>query len=404
MGTKRQNDYKKHLVIKRNDLNELGPIDMSLQQMRFVIIYLAMIDPNDESTRRVRFPLDDFQAIMEMGRLNIKQLSNNIDELLSKVTGTITETGGILRFQYFKRCLIDTDNRGEWYIEFDAHDDALPIFFNLKSRYFKYQLWNGLRLKSVNQLRFYEILKQHQWRGFRVIAVKDLKMMLGIDENEYPKFYDLKRYVINVCQKALSENTDIFFTYEPHGKKGRGGKVLELKFTISANKGHEDSLTLERFIEFKPESPIDSITNNTAHQAEFSEDNKNDSQITELSEIEHLANFESFWEAYPDHKKAGLLSAKDEWSKLPKDRELFCEIMNALERAKKSNKWTTDGGVYVHEPTNWLRQRRWCDNYKDTIDTRKKKSGKIHNYKGRNWDYEKLAQMEREHLNRTLAK
>jgi len=83
--------------------------------------------------------------------------------------------------------------------------------------------------------------------------VEDLKGMLGIERGEYPRFGDFKTYVLEVCRQALSENTDISFTYEPCGKRGRGGKINELKFTIVKNKGFKDPLSLERFIDINKE-------------------------------------------------------------------------------------------------------------------------------------------------------
>lgn len=58
---------------------------MTLQELRFFSIYLSKINPWDVSTRVVRFPLEDFQRIMEFGRLNIQQLMASTDSLLCKV-------------------------------------------------------------------------------------------------------------------------------------------------------------------------------------------------------------------------------------------------------------------------------------------------------------------------------
>lgn len=239
---------KNHIITKQNDLNELRPKDLALQELRFFAIYLSKINPRDESTRVVRFPLGDFKAIMELGRLNIKHLQKAANNLLTKVTGIPTATGGVIMFQIFKECRIDMDENGEWYIEIDAHDRALPIMFNLKGRYFRYELWNTLRLKSKNQLRMYEVLKQYEKVGYRIIKISELKEQLGIGENEYPRFSNFKTRVLDSCQQALSESTDISFTYEYHGRKGPGGKVLELKFIITKNKDYTDPLSLKEFI------------------------------------------------------------------------------------------------------------------------------------------------------------
>jgi hypothetical protein len=45
------------------------------------------------------------------------------------------------------------------------------------------------------------------------------------------------------------QNTDIAFTYEPYGKKGKGGKIIQLKFLIKKNEGFIDPISLAEFIQ-----------------------------------------------------------------------------------------------------------------------------------------------------------
>jgi len=186
---------------------------------------------------------------MELGRIDIGYMKNVTNSLLSKVVNVPNERGGYRGFQLFKECEVSQDDQGEWYVEINAHDRALPLMFEFKSRYFTYQLWNALRLRSSNQLRMYEILKQYETIGQRILTVEDLKSLLGISNDEYPRFGDFKKYVLNACQKALTEHTDIKFTCEPHGKKGRGGKIHSLKFIIEKNEDYVDKITLEMFLE-----------------------------------------------------------------------------------------------------------------------------------------------------------
>jgi len=61
---------KKYLIEKRNILNEIRSNGMTLQELRFFSIYLAKINARDVSTRVVRFPISDFQKIMDLGRVN----------------------------------------------------------------------------------------------------------------------------------------------------------------------------------------------------------------------------------------------------------------------------------------------------------------------------------------------
>jgi len=226
---------------------------------------LAKINARDTTTRVVRFSLADFRRIMELGKLNIAHLQSTVDGLLCKVVGVPMDGGGFERFQLFKECRVGNNEKGEWYIEIDANDKALPLMFEFKERYFTYELWNALRLKSANQIRMYEILKQYEYVGERVISVQELRELLGIGKNEYSRFNSFRERVIDACQKALKTYTDIKFAYEPYGSRGRGGKINALKFTISHNDSHIDQLSLAEFITQKE---INEITNTEENDTE----------------------------------------------------------------------------------------------------------------------------------------
>jgi len=240
--------FETAIVEKRNVLNELRANNLTLQELRFFSIYLSKINPYDQSTRAVKFKLSDFQKIMDFKKLNIVQLKAATDSLLTKLVHLPKESGGFSTFQLFKECTVDKDSSGEWYVSIDAHDKALPLMFDFKDRYFKYELWNALRLRSANQIRMYEILKQYEYIGKREISVTDLRELLGIAPNEYPRWNNFKARVLDSCQQALKETTDICYTYE-RGKTGTGGKWLTIIFHISKNSDYVDQLSLWEYVE-----------------------------------------------------------------------------------------------------------------------------------------------------------
>ena len=250
--------FEKAIVEKRNVLNSVRSNNMSLQELRFFSIYLSKINPRDLSTRLVRFPLDDFRRIMGLGDdMNISHFKYSIRHILQQVVEVPNEKGtGYTAFQLFKQAEVfkDKDNNDEWYVEIDAHDKALPLMFDFRNKYFKYELWNALRLKSPNQVRMYEILKQYEGLGKRELTVTELRDLLGIGKKEYSGrtgWSDFKKKVLDSCQQALKEMTDICYTYE-RGRVGAGGKWLSIVFYIKKNKDYEDKLTLEEFIAAQP--------------------------------------------------------------------------------------------------------------------------------------------------------
>lgn len=240
-----------YIVEKSNLLNEIRSTNMSLQELRFFSIYLSKINARNVSTRCVRFSMSDFQKIMGFGRLNIKQLQASTNKLLCKVVNVPNSNGGYTGFPLFKRVCVFKDDFENWNLEIDASDDALPLFFNLKGNYFTYELWNALKLNSANHLRMYEFLKQREILGKFEIKISELRELLYIDSNKYIRLRDFKTYILDSCQKALAESTDICFTYEC-GKRGARGKWLTIVFHISKNNKHSDPLELQDFIDKQP--------------------------------------------------------------------------------------------------------------------------------------------------------
>jgi len=242
---------KKLLVEKRNILNDIIAREFTLQECRLFSIYLGRINARDSSTRVVRLGIKQFYKAMDLHPQNEAYLKEIARGFLTKVVFMPIDgpyKDDFTAFQLFKRCKITHDARGNRYFEIDAQDDALPLLFDYQKDYFTYELWNVLNLESVNQVRMYEILKQNEYRGERLLGVDELKALLGIGEKEYPRWNNFKQWVLDACQKALKEKTDLSFTYEPI-RTGRGGKITALQFVIAKNSEHVDKLNLESFIE-----------------------------------------------------------------------------------------------------------------------------------------------------------
>jgi hypothetical protein len=68
--------------------------------------------------------------------------------------------------------------------------------------------------------------------------------------------------------------------------------------------------------------------------------------------------FELFWSAYP--KKVGKKDALRAWEKA-KDRPLVVDIIQAIDKAKKSPQWMKENGQFIPNPSTWINQGRWDD-------------------------------------------
>jgi hypothetical protein len=94
----------------------------------------------------------------------------------------------------------------------------------------------------------YEILKQYEHAGAREISIKDLREFLGLEPDEYPRWERFKTRILEASKTALANFTDIKFTWEISGKRGRGGKIKKVKFNIEKNNDYVRRITLNEYI------------------------------------------------------------------------------------------------------------------------------------------------------------
>ena len=263
---KKNNELNLNFKVERsNQLNQLNPSGMNLTEIRFLAIYQAKINARKPETRVVTFSLEEFCSIMEVKELNISHIKRVADSIICKPVHLPDGEGGLYVLPLFRKCHIRIDKMTcKWYVDIICSDEVLPYMFEMKKNYFTYELWNALKLKSVNQVRMYEILKQYEKIGERIVTLDDLKCMLGISLKEYARYQDFRTKVVEVCQQALQQYTDIKYTFEPM-RKGR--KIHALKFTITKNKNFKDDLKLKEFI--KPED-LEDIQIDTAIQSLYS--------------------------------------------------------------------------------------------------------------------------------------
>ncbi len=73
--------------------------------------------------------------------------------------------------------------------------------------------------------------------------------------------------------------------------------------------------------------------------------------------------FDEFWAAYP--KKIGKKAAHSSWKKIKPDTGLHDKIMMAVGKARATDQWQRENGRFIPNPTTWLNQGRWEDEYEE---------------------------------------
>jgi len=170
-----------------------------------------MIRPDDEKLekRYYRIEIKDLEEYLgwEKGGEIFNYIKKVADKLKSttikviKPTTTIV-TSWIASYEYPK-------NKG--WIEFEISSKLESELLKLKDQFTQYYLKNISKLKSQYSIRLYELMKQYLPLGKREIEIEDLKVMLGIGKDEYQKFNNLKRIIIEKAVKDIITKTDIEF-------------------------------------------------------------------------------------------------------------------------------------------------------------------------------------------------
>lgn len=191
--------------------------------------------------------------------------------------------------------------------------------------YTSYQLKYHLILQSNHALRFYELLKQYESIGKRVLYVEEIKILLEI-ETRYNAYADFKRNVILIAQKELKSKTDICFDFEEIKKRRR---VYAIRFTIYKNNRVEEGLSNKSKSEPKVESPQEFLNSNF------------DDTIAELKKLKKPTD-----EEITDQKALQLINRFGE--------EHIRKCISLLQMEDKSTKNNFVGFVIKAIENNWL--------------------------------------------------
>ena len=215
-------------IYQSNKLIEASHSFTVLEQ-KLVRLLASMIQKDDIEFKQYKFKAMDLSRIVGIQQKNIyKSLDKITDKLMSRVI-TIRND----KEQKFKKFhLIKTAEFENGILTMEIDVKMKEFYLQLK-QYTKYQLKNIMQFKNIYSFRLYELLKQYEKIGNRIITINDLRTALDIGVKKYAIYSNLKQKVINIIKKEINENTDIYFEYEEI-KTNR--KVTGIKFYIKANK------------------------------------------------------------------------------------------------------------------------------------------------------------------------
>ncbi|MFK7980396.1 MAG: replication initiation protein [Saprospiraceae bacterium] len=241
------------LVVKSNELVEAKYM-FDVWEERFFRSLVTMISKMDEDDKIYRVWFKDIKK-------NFRLKSNQSYDLLRKAARSLNKKPVYIGWtkdefrrgrEYNLFAFVDYLEEGQSgkgiekqeYVDVKIHQEMLPFLLYVKknfdpaeTRYTSYDLRNIEKLKPYS-MRFYELFKQEEYKGWRTIRIDILKDMFLITD-EYPRFSTLYQRVIIASVKAINKFTDLTIPIDEIEKIKEGRKVVALRFPIRSKSSKE---------------------------------------------------------------------------------------------------------------------------------------------------------------------
>jgi plasmid replication initiation protein len=207
------------IVTKSNHLIEAG-YKLSLNEQRLILSAISQLDSRKPIPKDNEFTITAAEFSKSFD-IPLNQAYETLDEAASKLYDQDIKTydrGAKTRerFRWVDRVKY-WDGEAKVTLSFSRW--IVPYLTLLHQQFTSYELKQVSQLKTAYAIRFYEILIQFIKTGERYITLKRLKELLELSD-QYPRFYDLKRYVITPSILDINRTTNLTVEWDVI-KKGR---------------------------------------------------------------------------------------------------------------------------------------------------------------------------------------
>ena len=234
---------KNALVVKDNALIDAS-YNLELTEQRLIL--LAILNARESgqvitADSKLEIQASDyakhFNVSTDASYKALKEAVNNLFNRQFSYTAEYKKTGkaGIVRSRWVSRIFYVDDLA---VLEITFAPDVVPLITRLEQHFTSYQLEQVAQLTSKYAVRLYELIISWRERGnVPFTSLQELRLKLGVEDNEYPTMDNFKRRVLDHSIKQINKHTDIIAAYEQH-KAGR--TITGFSFTFTQKKQPKD--------------------------------------------------------------------------------------------------------------------------------------------------------------------
>lgn len=206
---------------------------LTVIEQKLIRLLASMIKKDDDDFKEYEFKTKELIKILNTSDSRFYRDIDNITDLVMQRIIKIKDkaTGSWEKYHW-----VDTAKYSKGILKLKIHRDLKPFYLSL-DWYSKYQLKNIMQFKSTYSFRLYELFKQYQTIGSRIISIQELRSILDIGKTQYTKYANLKQKVLSIALREINSNTDLCIECTEI-KKVR--KVESIKFLIKGTVTEEN--------------------------------------------------------------------------------------------------------------------------------------------------------------------
>lgn len=231
---KARHNFKNSIIaIQHNNLVQ-AKYSMTLQQKRVMIWLVSQIKPTDEDFKEHILSVKELIEVCQLsGESAYKQLKDITFSLIEKGIRIIDITNPKEDIETQISWLSSAKYRyGRVTLTFSP--ELKPYLLLLKERFTSINMIDMMQFKSVHAIRIYELLKQYENIGVRILDIEEIKECCGV-KDKFRKYADFEKYLLLIAQREINEKSDIHIEFE-RIKPFR--KIEGIKFFITKNKAY----------------------------------------------------------------------------------------------------------------------------------------------------------------------
>ena len=233
------------VIFQHNNLVE-ARYSLTLQEKRIILWLTSQIRKDDEDFNEHTLSVKDFMSLLELtGNANYKELQKITLGLMKKVLVIKEPDEKITTQVSWLNCAKYEEKKGIVTLSFSPK--MRPFLLNLKKAFTAISMTDLMQFSSIHAIRIYELLKQYERIGERVLDIEEIKKCCGV-EGKLKQYIHFKTKLLLIAQREINTKSDIKFEFEPvkHGRK-----FVAIKFTVSKNMAYERQKNPELAIEHK---------------------------------------------------------------------------------------------------------------------------------------------------------